>query len=134
MHSLIFLPGFSTAASLTDVSGRGVGMDVVRDAVQRLKGTISVDSVQGQGSTFTIHLPTSLAVSRALLIESCGNTYAIPMQAVQKILRLDPKAVSYVGDQPIVNLGDKHVTGFEALTNKFARMTKTFSKSRGRCC
>ena len=106
MHSLIFLPGFSTAASLTDVSGRGVGMDVVRDAVQRLKGTISVDSVQGQGSTFTIHLPTSLAVSRALLIESCGNTYAIPMQAVQKILRLDPKAVSYVGDQPIVNLGD----------------------------
>lgn len=106
MHSLIFLPGFSTAASLTDVSGRGVGMDVVRDAVQRLKGTISVDSVQGEGSTFTIHLPTSLAVSRALLIESCGNTFAIPMQAVQKILRLDTKAVSYVGDQPIVNLGD----------------------------
>ena len=106
MHSLIFLPGFSTAASLTDVSGRGVGMDVVRDAVQRLKGTISVDSVQGEGSTFTIHLPTSLAVSRALLIESCGHTFAIPMQAVQKILRLDPKAVSFVGDQPIVNLGD----------------------------
>ena len=106
MHSLIFLPGFSTAASLTDVSGRGVGMDVVREAVQRLKGTISVDSVQGEGSTFTIHLPTSLAVSRALLIESCGNTFAIPMQAVQKILRLDPKAVSFVGDQPIVNLGD----------------------------
>ena len=58
------------------------------------------------GSTFTIHLPTSLAVSRALLIESCGNTYAIPMQAVQKISRLDPKAISFVGDQPIVNLGD----------------------------
>ena len=106
MHSLIFLPGFSTAASLTDVSGRGVGMDVVRDAVQRLKGTISVDSIQGQGSTFTIHLPTSLAVSRALLIETCGNTFAIPMQAVQKILRLDPKTVSHIGDQPIVNLGD----------------------------
>ena len=106
MHSLIFLPGFSTAASLTDVSGRGVGMDVVRDAVQRLKGTISVDSVQGQGSTFTIHLPTSLAVSRALLIETCGNTFAIPMQAVQKILRLDPKTISHVGEQPIVNLGD----------------------------
>ncbi len=110
MHSLIFLPGFSTAASLTDVSGRGVGMDVVRDAVQRLKGTISVDSVQGEGSTFTIHLPTSLAVSRALLIESCGNTFAIPMQAVQKILRLDPKTVSFVGEQPIVNLGDRTQT------------------------
>ena len=106
LHSLIFLPGFSTASSLTDVSGRGVGMDVVRDAVQRLKGTISVDSVPGEGSTFTIHLPTSLAVSRALLIESNGNTYAIPMQAVQKILRLDPKAVTFVGEQPIVNLGD----------------------------
>lgn len=107
LQSLIFLPGFSTASSLTDVSGRGVGMDVVRDAVQRLKGTISVDSVPGQGSTFTIHLPTSLAVSRALLIESHGQTYAVPMQSVQQILRLDPGMVSYIGDDPIVQIGEQ---------------------------
>jgi len=109
LRSLIFLPGFSTADKLTDVSGRGVGMDVVREAVQRLKGSISVDSELGQGSTFTVHLPTTLAVSRALLIESNGLTFAIPMQAVQQILRLDPANVSRVGNQPIINLGDRTV-------------------------
>ena len=106
LHSLIFLPGFSTADSLTDVSGRGVGMDVVREAVQRLKGTINVDSVSGEGSVFTIHLPMTLAVSRALLVESNGHKFAIPMQAVQKIMRLDPTSVSFVGTQPLVNMGE----------------------------
>ena len=106
LHSLIFLPGFSTADSLTDVSGRGVGMDVVREAVQRLKGTINVDSVSGEGSVFTIHLPMTLAVSRALLVESNGHKFAIPMQAVQKIMRLDPTSVSMVGTQPLVNMGE----------------------------
>ena len=109
LRSLIFLPGFSTADKLTDVSGRGVGMDVVREAVQRLKGSISVESELGQGSTFTIHLPTTLAVSRALLIESNSLTFAIPMQAIQQILRLDPSNVTVVGSQPIVNLGDRTV-------------------------
>ena len=109
LRSLIFLPGFSTADKLTDVSGRGVGMDVVREAVQRLKGSISVDSERGQGSTFTVHLPTTLAVSRALLVESNGLTFAIPMQAIQQILRLDPASVSIVGSQPIFNLGDRTV-------------------------
>ena len=109
LSSLIFLPGFSTAAKLTDVSGRGVGMDVVREAVQRLKGSISVDSETGQGSTFTVHLPTTLAVSRALLIQSNGHQFAIPMQAVQQISRLDPSSVSRIGSQPIVNMGDRTV-------------------------
>lgn len=117
LSSLIFLPGFSTAAKLTDVSGRGVGMDVVRDAVQRLKGSISVDSESGQGSTFTVHLPTTLAVSRALLIQSHGQPFAIPMQAVQQILRLDPTNVSRVGNQPIINLGDRTVQLKEMATH-----------------
>ena len=110
LSSLIFLPGFSTAAKLTDVSGRGVGMDVVRDAVQRLKGSISVDSETGQGSTFTVHLPTTLAVSRALLIESNGQQFAIPMQAVQQILRLDSDNVSRVSAiSQSSTLGDRTV-------------------------
>ncbi|QEG21434.1 hybrid sensor histidine kinase/response regulator [Mariniblastus fucicola] len=106
-HALIFTPGFSTADALTDVSGRGVGMDVVREAVQRLKGTIQVESVVGVGSTFTIHLPTTLAVSNALLVESSGHTFAIPMQSVQQIKRLDPTAVTKVGAHPMINLGDR---------------------------
>ena len=104
---LIFLPGFSTADSLTDVSGRGVGMDVVREAVNRLKGTISVESENGTGSTFTIHLPTTLAVTRALLVEAHGHQFAVPMQAIQQITRLEPNKVSYVGDQAIVRTGDE---------------------------
>ncbi len=107
IHSLIFMPGFSTADSLTDVSGRGVGMDVVREAVQRLKGTIHVGSTPGQGSVFTIHLPTSLAVSRALLVDSNGHQFALPMQAIQQIMRLDPKSVTTVGAHPMINLGDR---------------------------
>ena len=104
---LIFLPGFSTADSLTEVSGRGVGMDVVREAVNRLKGTISVESESGVGSTFTIHLPTTLAVTRALLVEAHGHHFAVPMQAIEQITRLEPKKVSYVGDQALVRIGDE---------------------------
>ena len=103
---LIFLPGFSTADSLTDVSGRGVGMDVVREAVKRLKGTINVDSETGQGSTFTIHLPTTLAATRALMVESNGHQFAIPMQAIQQITRLEPNNVSHVGEQALIRTGD----------------------------
>ena len=99
---LIFLPGFSTADSLTDVSGRGVGMDVVREAVKRLKGTINVESEIGQGSTFTIHLPTTLAATRALIVESNGLQFAIPMQAIQQITRLEPDSVSHVGEQSLI--------------------------------
>jgi chemosensory pili system protein ChpA (sensor histidine kinase/response regulator) len=82
-------------------------MDVVREAVQRLKGTIQVESNRGQGSTFTIHLPTTLAVSNALLVESNGHDFAIPMQSIQQIMRLDPKAVTKVGAHPMINLGDR---------------------------
>ena len=109
VFDLLFTPGFSTADSLTDVSGRGVGMDVVREAVQRLKGSIRAESKPGQGATFTIHLPTTLAVSRALLVEVHGQTFAIPMQSVQQILRLDPEAVGKVGKKPIVKIGDQTI-------------------------
>ena len=104
---LIFLPGFSTADSLTDVSGRGVGMDVVREAVKRLKGTINVESEFGQGSTFTIHLPTTLAATRALIVESNGLQFAIPMQAIQQITRLEPSNVAHVGEQALVRTADE---------------------------
>ncbi len=103
---LIFLPGFSTADSLTDVSGRGVGMDVVREAVKRLKGTIGVESEIGEGSTFTIHLPTTLATTRALMVESNGHQFAVPMQAIQQITRLEPSNVSHVGEQALIRTAD----------------------------
>ena len=122
LMGLIFLPGFSTANALTDVSGRGVGMDVVREAVNRLKGTISVESENGQGSTFTIHLPTTLAVTRALLVDSHGHQFAIPMQAIQQITRVEPTDVSHVGDQAIVRTGGetlqlRHLSAHMGMVN-----------------
>lgn len=94
LRSLIFRPGFSTAQSLTDVSGRGVGMDVVSDAIRRLKGTIGVESQPGIGTTFIIRLPTNLGVMRAVFVESGGSTFAIPMQTIRQIQLLDPLTVT----------------------------------------
>lgn len=109
IQRLIFAPGFSTAAAITDVSGRGVGMDVVRETIHRLKGTIRLDSTPGQGLKFTIILPTTLAVTRALVVEGAGDSFAIPMQAISQISRLDPQAVRHIGKDAMVELGDRTV-------------------------
>ncbi|HEX9037018.1 MAG TPA: Hpt domain-containing protein [Ktedonobacterales bacterium] len=87
--NLIFQPGVSTAASITEESGRGVGLDVVRDAATRLKGSIEVDSDIGQGSMFTLRFPISLQIARAVLVKVGANVYAIPMAVVDQIGRLD---------------------------------------------
>lgn len=107
LHDLIFLQGFSTADRLTDVSGRGIGMDVVRDAVQRLKGTIRVESTPGKGATFTIHLPTSLSMTRALIVASNSNVFAIPMQSVEQIMRLDTVTTTRIGTQTFIKRDDQ---------------------------
>ena len=98
LHALIFQPGFSTANQLSDVSGRGIGMDVVSDAVRRLKGTIRVDSESGVGTTFTIQIPTVVGVSSAVFLESAGHQFAIPIQSVQKFARLQPTEVMSEGN------------------------------------
>lgn len=109
LHGLIFLPGFSTAQNLTEVSGRGVGMDVVGDAVRRLQGTVSVDSELGCGTTFTIQLPTSVGVTRAIMVESTGKTFAIPMQTIRKIGRLDPATVSCHENQSMAMVDERPI-------------------------
>lgn len=81
-HSLVFQPGFSTAQTVTEVSGRGVGLDIAKSAVARMKGVITADSVAGSGVTFTIRLPMTLAITRVLLVGTCGETLAVPLNAV----------------------------------------------------
>ncbi len=83
VYSLIFAPGFSTSKMITDVSGRGVGMDVVRNNVERLKGSIEVESNFGQGSLFRINLPVTLSTTRVLLVSAGGYLYAIPADSVE---------------------------------------------------
>jgi two-component system chemotaxis sensor kinase CheA len=85
VRELIFAPGFSTSPTITDVSGRGVGLDVVRANVQRLRGTIEVDSTRGQGTTFRLTLPVTLATTRVLLVRSGAHLYALPVESVQSV-------------------------------------------------
>jgi two-component system chemotaxis sensor kinase CheA len=87
--NLIFAPGFSTAAVLSDVSGRGVGMDIVRSNLEKVGGRIEIDSVIGKGSRFKIHLPLTLAIVRALLVNADDATYVLPLSSVVETLRLD---------------------------------------------
>jgi len=82
---LVFRPGFSTKGMITDLSGRGVGLDVVLTNIERMKGTITVASVPGRGSTFSIRLPITLATTQALLVKVSGQTFAIPLAAVEVI-------------------------------------------------
>ena len=85
---LIFEPRFSTADSVTDLSGRGVGMDVVRRGVETLRGSIAIDSREGEGTTFTIRLPLTLAVIEGFGVSSAGETYVVPMENVLECLEL----------------------------------------------
>jgi chemotaxis protein histidine kinase CheA/CheY-like chemotaxis protein len=87
--SLIFRPGFSTAEVLSEESGRGVGLDVVRDSVSRLRGTLVVESTPGAGTAFTMTFPTSLAIQSAMMIKVAGQQFAIPTANVEAIGRLD---------------------------------------------
>jgi chemotaxis protein histidine kinase CheA len=99
---LIFLPGFSTAAEVTHLSGRGVGMDVVHRNVQQLGGQILVSSVPGEGTRFTLQLPLTLAINKALLVTIDEHTIAIPITAVEETLRLQASEVRSVGGDTVV--------------------------------
>lgn len=92
VHELIFHPGFSTAEAITDVSGRGVGMDVVKRTIMRLQGNIKVDSSPGEGTTFTIKLPLSTSIINGLLVKMNSELYVLPILEVVKIYELNREA------------------------------------------
>ncbi|HLK10312.1 MAG TPA: chemotaxis protein CheW [Candidatus Binatia bacterium] len=86
---LIFLPGFSTAEKVTRISGRGVGMDVVRNNIEKIGGTLDVQSEPGRGTTFRIRIPLTLAIVPALIVACDGDRYAIPQGSVRELVRLE---------------------------------------------
>jgi len=102
--NLIFAPGFSTAQQITEVSGRGVGMDIVRSNIQRVGGIVDVDSTPGKGTRFSIRLPLTLAIIRALLVRMAGQVYAIPLSSVLETLKIHPDMVQFVGKRPVILL------------------------------
>ncbi|WP_051283908.1 chemotaxis protein CheA [Desulforegula conservatrix] len=89
IYGLIFEPGFSTASSITDISGRGVGMDVVKQSIEKMKGHISIDSVEGMGCTFTMALPLTLGIIEGMVIRSGTEKYIIPTLSVLESFRPD---------------------------------------------
>ncbi|HEY0756805.1 MAG TPA: response regulator [Ktedonobacteraceae bacterium] len=99
---LIFRPGFSTAAVLSEESGRGVGLDVVRDSVSRLRGSMEVESMPGQGTAFTMKFPTSLAIQNAMMVRVSDQQFAIPTVMVEAIGRLDNYKPTNYGGRPAI--------------------------------
>lgn len=104
---LVFLPGFSTAETISDLSGRGVGMDAVRVAVERFGGAVSLESRLGQGVTVRLRLPLSMAVTRVLTVELAGQLYGVPMDLVVETVRLDPGAIRRLKQSEAVVLRDQ---------------------------
>lgn len=101
---LVFLPGFSTASAVSDISGRGVGMDVVRSAVQKVQGSLTLDSTLGRGTCIRLSLPLSMAVTQVLIIETDGQQFGIPMAAVRETVRVPLQQVRQIRDRQAVTL------------------------------
>ena len=118
IQQFIFHAGFSTAAAVTQISGRGVGMDVVASEIKQMGGSVTIDSRKGQGTRFIIRLPFTLAMNRALMVKAAEDTYAIPLNQIEGIVRISPfelqhyfeednPVYTYVGqDYELVYLGN----------------------------
>jgi two-component system, chemotaxis family, sensor kinase CheA len=110
IHKFIFAPGFSTAATVTSVSGRGVGMDVVRTNIDQIGGTIDVKSVAGEGSSVTIKIPLTLAIVSALIVEAAGDRFAIPQLSVIELVRARANSehrIERIKDTAVLRLRNK---------------------------
>jgi len=105
-YELMFTPGFSTAAAVSEISGRGVGLDVVKKNIQDLKGTIDVISHVGDGSTFRISLPITLAIIQALIVDAGGEKFAIPLTSVEESLRIYSRDIRTVERREVFTLRD----------------------------
>jgi len=110
IHKFIFAPGFSTAAAVTSVSGRGVGMDVVRTNIDQIGGTIDIKSVSGEGSSVTIKIPLTLAIVSALIVEAGGDRFAIPQLSVVELVRARANSehrIERIKDTAVLRLRNK---------------------------
>ncbi|UNC91776.1 chemotaxis protein CheA [Candidatus Contubernalis alkaliaceticus] len=103
-YKLIFKNGFSTVKEVTDVSGRGVGMDAVSKIVESLSGLIDVQAKPGQGTSFTIRMPLTLAIIRALLVKAAGDIYAIPIETINESLYITEKEIKTIQKQEVISL------------------------------
>jgi two-component system, chemotaxis family, sensor kinase CheA len=116
--NLVFQPGFSTKRDVSELSGRGVGLDVVKTNLQRLSGLIDITSRRGEGTTFTLTLPLTLAIIRALMVKVSGRTYAIPLNAVLEIVS--------VKEADLRTIEKREVIEVRGQTTPFIRLARVF--------
>jgi two-component system chemotaxis sensor kinase CheA len=108
--NLVFMAGLSTADTVTDISGRGVGMDIVKACMERLKGTVTIHTELGVGTTFRLKLPLTLAIIKALLFRVGDRLYAIPLTSVLEITRVKETDIHLVDKHEVINLRDEVLT------------------------
>jgi two-component system, chemotaxis family, sensor kinase CheA len=125
--NLIFLPGFSTARSVSELSGRGVGLDVVKNNIGNLSGLIDVWSERGRGTAFQLTLPLTLAIIRALVVGVSGRTYAVPLNSVLEILSVQPKDIRTMERREVLDL-----RGQTLPLTRLARLFNLPERSNGR--
>jgi two-component system chemotaxis sensor kinase CheA len=106
---LIWLPGLSTAEKVTEVSGRGVGMDIVRSKIEEINGSIDIDSELGRGTTLSITLPLTLAILPSLMVEIAGDVFAVPLESVAEIVNVGRDEVHTVQGRPMASVRDRVV-------------------------
>ena len=116
--NLVFQPGFSTKRDVSELSGRGVGLDVVKTNLQRLSGLIDISSRRGEGTTFTLTLPLTLAIIRALMVKVSGRTYAIPLNAVLEIVSVKDTALRTIEKREVIEV--------RGQTTPFIRLARVF--------
>ncbi len=124
----IFEAGFSTVEQVSDLSGRGVGMDVVRTNIGKLNGTIDVNSTPGQGTTFTISIPLTVAIMQAMMVRVADEIYAIPLDNVVEILRPSPEMIFSIGESPVLKTRGSVlplISAFDAFEYPPERRTET---------
>jgi two-component system chemotaxis sensor kinase CheA len=107
IFQFIFLPGFSTAEKVSDLSGRGVGMDVVRTNIEKVKGTISLSSEPGKGTEITITIPLTIAIMQAMMVSSGDEIYALPLANILEIVKPSKESLSTIGEHPVMRLRDR---------------------------
>ena len=107
---LIFMPGFSTAAKISNVSGRGVGLDVVKTMIEKLNGTVQVTSEQGRGSKFSIRLPLTLAIIQGLLVRVGTETYSIPIASVIESVRVKKEEINTIDNYEVLNVRNEVIS------------------------
>lgn len=144
IFNLIFEPGFSTAAKVTNISGRGVGMDVVRKNIQKLKGVVDLDSNTGEGTRITIKLPITLAIVPSLMVEVSGECFAVPLVNVIESIGISRDQIQQMGQAQFVKLRDEviplvrfaDVLGLNQIESEFwykaPALTPTLSRRRER--